>query len=101
VNIFETLREQVPLVWLVEPGSGGKAHCVAPEHRDDNPSMHIYNDHVHCFACGFHGDVTDVWAAMRGFDKPLEAGPGSGWRVRHRVATGKPRGVSEGPRAPG
>jgi DNA primase len=35
--------------------------------------MHIYDDQVHCFACGFHGDVTDVWAAMRGFDRPVEA----------------------------
>jgi DNA primase len=73
VNVFETLREQVPLVWLVEPGKGGKAHCVAPGHQDNNPSMHVYEDHVHCYSCGFHGDVTDVWAAMRGFDKPLEA----------------------------
>src|SRR5919112_1034293 len=67
VNVFETLREQVTIGQLIEHGSGGKAHCVAPEHRDDNPSMHIYDDHVHCFACGFHGDVVDVWAAQRGF----------------------------------
>jgi DNA primase len=73
VNVFETLREQVPIGGLIERGNGGKAHCVAPEHRDDNPSMHIYDDHVHCFACGFHGDVTDVWAAMRGFGRPIEA----------------------------
>jgi hypothetical protein len=35
--------------------------------------MHVYEDHVHCFSCGFHGDVTDVWAAMRGFGRPIEA----------------------------
>jgi DNA primase len=73
VNIFETLREQVAVVRLIEPGNSGKAHCVAPEHRDSNPSMHIYDDHAHCFACGFHGDVTDLWAAQRGFDRPIEA----------------------------
>ena len=73
MNVFETLREQVDIGRLIELGNGGKAHCVAPEHQDHNPSMHIYDDHVHCFACGFHGDVTDVWAAMRGFDRPLEA----------------------------
>ena len=73
MNVFETLREQVPIGGLIERGNGGKAHCVAPEHRDYNPSMHIYDDHVHCFACGFHGDVVDVWAAQRGFDRPIEA----------------------------
>ncbi len=73
MNVFEALREQVPIGGVIEAGNGGKAHCVAPEHRDDNPSMHIYDDHVHCFACGFHGDVVDVWAAQRGFDRPIEA----------------------------
>lgn len=73
MNTFETLREQVPLVQLVEPGKGGKAHCVAPGHQDNNPSMHVYEDHVHCYSCGFHGDVTDVWAKLRGFDRPIEA----------------------------
>jgi DNA primase len=33
----------------------------------------MYGDHVHCFACGFHGDITDVWAAMRGFGRSLDA----------------------------
>ena len=73
MNVFETLREQVALGRLIEHDNGGKTHCVAPEHQDYNPSMHIYNRHVHCFACGFGGDVTDVWAATRGFDKPVEA----------------------------
>jgi len=35
--------------------------------------MHVYGDSVHCFACGFHGDVIDVWAAMRGLARPIEA----------------------------
>lgn len=50
MNVFETLREQVPIGRLVEPGKGGKAHCVSPGHPDNRPSMHIYEDHVHCFA---------------------------------------------------
>lgn len=73
MNVFETLREQVPIARLVEPGTGGKAHCVEPGHQDNSPSLHIYEDHVHCFACEFHGDVVDVWAAQRGFDRPIEA----------------------------
>jgi DNA primase len=51
----------------------GKAQCVAPDHQDASPSMHLYDNHVHCFSCGFHGDVTDVWAARRGFVRPVEA----------------------------
>jgi DNA primase len=73
VNIFETLREQVAIGRLIESDSGGKAHCVAPGHQDNDPSMHVYDDHVHCFACGFHGDVTDLWTAIRGFGRPVEA----------------------------
>jgi hypothetical protein len=35
--------------------------------------MHNYGDHVHCFTCGFHGDVVDVWAAARGLEPGIEA----------------------------
>jgi len=76
MSIFETLREEVTMEDIVGRGAeirGGKAHCVAPDHEDSNPSMHLYGDHVHCFSCGFRGDGVDVWAAMQGFDHPLEA----------------------------
>ena len=73
MSIFETLREQVPLDRIVEASGSAKAHCVAPDHLDANPSMHIYDDHVHCFSCQFHGDVADVWAATRGFGRSIEA----------------------------
>ena len=71
MNIFEELRDRVPLEEVVGRFSeirGNKARCVAPDHADDDPSMHVYEDHVHCFSCGFHGDVTDVWAATNGLD---------------------------------
>src|SRR5829696_8368409 len=71
--MFDFLRDQVGLDLIVFANGSGKARCVSPDHQDEGPSMHLYNDHAHCFACGFHGDVTDVWAAMRGFDKPVEA----------------------------
>ena len=73
MNVFEILREQVTLDRLLSPNGSTKAHCVARDHEDSDPSMHLFGDHVHCFACGFHGDITTVWAAMRGFDRPLEA----------------------------
>jgi DNA primase len=73
MSMFETLRELVPLEEVVGVKTGEKARCVAPDHQDANPSMQLYGDHVHCYSCGFHGDVVDVWAAMRGFDRPIEA----------------------------
>ena len=71
MSIFELLRDQVPISKLVE--APGKTHCVKPDHPDADPSMQVYDDHVHCFSCGFHGDVVDVWAAKRGFERPMEA----------------------------
>jgi DNA primase len=58
--MFEVLRDRVGLEQIVSANSSDKARCVSPDHHDDNPSMHLYDDHAHCFACGFHGDVTDV-----------------------------------------
>src|SRR5215217_3918469 len=71
--MFDFLRDQVGLDLIVFANGSSKVRCVSPSHQDEDPSMHLYNDHARCFACGFHGDVTDVWAAMRGFDKPVEA----------------------------
>src|SRR5215211_5460474 len=71
--MFEDLRDRVGLSLIVSANGSGKARCVSPGHQDEEPSMHLYHDHAHYFACGFHGDVTDEWAAMRGFDSPVEA----------------------------
>src|SRR5688572_21443100 len=73
MSMFNVLTDRVGLDQIVSANGSGKARCVSPDHHDDNPSMHLYDDHAHCFACGFHGDVTDVWAAMHAFDRPLEA----------------------------
>jgi DNA primase len=73
VSLFDAIRDQVTLDQLVSADGSCKARCAAPNHQDSHPSMHVYEDHVHCFSCGFHGDVTDVWAASRGFDHPIEA----------------------------
>jgi DNA primase len=73
MSLFDFLKDRVELDQIVSANGTGKARCVSPDHEDGNPSMHLFCDHAHCFACGFHGDVTDVWAAMRGFDRPVEA----------------------------
>ena len=73
MSLFATLRQRITLEAIVGAQTGEKARCVAMGHTDSNPSLHNYGQHVHCFSCGFHGDVTDLWAAMRGFDRPVEA----------------------------
>ncbi len=45
----------------------GSARCIF--HGDNNPSMRLYDDHFHCYACGAHGDVTDLTAQMFGLSK--------------------------------
>ena len=73
MSVFDAIRDHVTLSRIFPVNGSSKAHCVAPDHQDNHPSMHIYEDHVHCFSCGFHGDVTDVWAALRGCERPIEA----------------------------
>jgi DNA primase len=73
VSIFEAIRDGVSLDRLLSTDGSGKTRCIASDHQDNDPSMHLYGDHVHCFSCGFHGDVTDVWAVMHGFGRPIEA----------------------------
>ena len=73
MSVFEVLCERIAIDRILETDSRGKTHCVNPEHHDADPSMHVYDDHVHCYSCRFHGDVTDVWAAMRGFHSTFEA----------------------------
>jgi DNA primase len=70
-NIFDVVREAVSLDRLLETNGSRKARCVA--HDDQDPSLHVYDDHAHCFSCGFHGDVVDVWATMQGIKGPFEA----------------------------
>jgi DNA primase len=70
-SVFEALREEVSIGQLVEANGHRKTLCV--NHSEKTPSMHVYEDHVHCFGCGFHGDVVDVWGAQKGIDRPIEA----------------------------
>jgi DNA primase len=72
-GVFEDVRERVSMAEIIGVDEGRKTHCVAQDHTDADPSMHNFGDHVHCFSCQFHADVTDVWAAMHGFDQPVEA----------------------------
>jgi DNA polymerase len=51
--------QDIPLAEII--GSDGKILC--PFHDDSRPSLQIYSDHYHCFACDAHGDHVD-WLMM-------------------------------------
>ncbi|MCA1731590.1 MAG: toprim domain-containing protein, partial [Actinobacteria bacterium] len=76
MSAFELLRDRISIREVVERCTeveGSKACCVSGHHPDNRPSMHLYSDHVHCFSCGFHGDVVDVWGAQRSMRSSMEA----------------------------
>lgn len=39
----------------IETNRKGRARCCF--HDDSHPSMVVFDDHVHCYACGAHADV--------------------------------------------
>lgn len=45
--------------------------CPKPGHEDQNPSFYVYPGsagaaHAHCYGCGFHGDLFDLFQAVEG-----------------------------------
>lgn len=80
MNDYEAVREQVE-AWkqanptlkiaeiVEEPCRSGHIpmiHC--PFHDDGNPSMAVYEDGFHCFACGWHGDTASFIMELNGWD---------------------------------
>ena len=69
MNVFGTVKTSINLgeaaeYYGIEVNRYGKALC--PFHNDRHPSMVVYDDHYHCFACGEHGDVIDLVANLYG-----------------------------------
>jgi DNA polymerase bacteriophage-type len=50
-----------------EPLVDGKIIC--PFHDDHTPSLVIYDDHYHCYACGAHGDHVDWLMTLEGMTR--------------------------------
>jgi DNA primase len=73
VSVFDLLRDEIHLEQLLQVNGHRKIRCISPSHEDQDPSMQVYDDHVHCFGCLFHGDVVDVWSAQKGITRPIEA----------------------------
>jgi DNA polymerase len=49
---------------IAEPVENGKTKC--PFHDDHTPSLHLYEDHYYCFACGAHGGQIDWLMQVEG-----------------------------------
>ncbi len=52
---------------LFGPLHRNKVRC--PFHDDSKPSLHVYDDGYHCFACGWHGDIVDLIASLHNCSK--------------------------------
>ena len=82
MSIFEELREQVDLAELaarytdLQPSRRALVGCCPnPDHDDEHPSFYVYPDaRFFCYGCRWHGDVTDLWAAVKGLRPGTEAG---------------------------
>ena len=70
---LKAVLAQVNLLALIETDLGhgpakqssGKAFWSCPFHAEDRtPSLAVYHDHFHCFACGVHGNAFD-WLMKR------------------------------------
>lgn len=62
MNLFETVKENVTLRQAAENCGfdiSRSSIICCPFHKDDSPSMKLYDDHFYCFGCGEHGDVID------------------------------------------
>ena len=75
MGIFETIKQNtdVPSVagrYGVSVKRNGFTNCIF--HSDKHPSMKLYKDHYHCFACGAHGDAVSFTAQLFGLS-PYEA----------------------------
>lgn len=60
-------KQRLQLTDLVQIARQDRSGCWArcPLHNDTQPSLRLYRDgHYHCFGCGAHGDVIDLYAAL-------------------------------------
>jgi hypothetical protein len=69
----------------------GKICC--PFHADSTPSLHLYDDHFHCFGCGAHGDHIDWLMMIEGMDRDEAVRVLESWDAR--IARPRPALVDE------
>lgn len=54
INLPEHLQRYIEI-----KRSGGNAVAKCAFHQDSSPSMYVYAEHYHCFACKAHGSILD------------------------------------------
>lgn len=76
-SIIKALKPYLPQ-YLAEHGieTSNKTNfkCINPKHEDNNNSMHLYGETVHCFGCGSTYNINQVCSILEG--KPSR---GKGW----------------------
>jgi CHC2 zinc finger/Toprim domain len=63
----------------------GKICC--PFHADRTPSLHVYDDHFHCFGCGAHGDHVDWLMIAEGLSHSQALETLQNWKGRTLTRT--------------
>ena len=65
VTTAPTISTRIPLRDLIE-GINAEGKILCPFHADSRPSLHIFSDHCHCFACGAHLEAVDYLMMVGG-----------------------------------
>jgi DNA primase len=81
MDIFEIIQSELKITEIAgrytkfkRSGNRSLGCCPLPNHNDSTPSFSVYPDaHAHCYGCGFHGDVIDFWAMLKGLQPGIEA----------------------------
>lgn len=67
VSRIERAKELLPpLEDLLPRGKSKRISCPFPDHPDENPSCHVYDDHFWCYSCDRGGDSLDAYAIKHG-----------------------------------
>ena len=67
MGAIEAVKGKISIADLLGHNGHGQRTWLTtcPLHGDHLPSFAVYQDgHAHCFGCGWHGDVIDLYAAM-------------------------------------
>ncbi|APJ04528.1 toprim domain-containing protein [Silvanigrella aquatica] len=67
-NLIQNINLQEHLKRFIEiKRSGSHAVAKCPFHQDSSPSLYIYENNYHCFACKAHGTIIDYEMHRTGF----------------------------------
>ena len=67
--------------------------CLCGQHSDTDPSFYLYpeDNHAHCFACGWHGDVIALYMLVEGISDRWQACKAMQARYLATVPTERPK----------